>query len=196
MKTAVYIFKYHWHLSTMDRLIIIQRWSIIWNKDALVYWRIYASFGIMHCIWLSVGTETTALLLTWPQADVWPCPWWRHQMQPFSAYWPFVRGIHRSPVNSPHKGQWRRSLMFSLICAWTNAWVSNRDAGDLRRHRAHYGVTVLSKVFFSCWDPFTHCGPVTLYGATYFGNHCFRYYFGFVTHILASLVSGNSLVMV
>ena len=28
---------------------------------------------------------------------------WRH----FLRYWPFVRGIHRSPVNSPHKGQWR-----------------------------------------------------------------------------------------
>ena len=33
---------------------------------------------------------------------------WRH----FPRYWPFVRGIHRSPVNSPHKGQWREALMF------------------------------------------------------------------------------------
>ena len=38
---------------------------------------------------------------------------WKH----FPCYWPFVRGIHRSPVNSPHKGQWRGALMFSLICA-------------------------------------------------------------------------------
>ena len=37
---------------------------------------------------------------------------WKH----FPRYWPFVRGIHRSPVNSPHKGQWRRALMFTLIC--------------------------------------------------------------------------------
>ena len=36
----------------------------------------------------------------------------------FPLYWPFVRGIHRSSVNSPHKGQWRGALMFSLICAW------------------------------------------------------------------------------
>ena len=28
----------------------------------------------------------------------------------------FVRWIHRPPVNSPHKGQWRGALMFSLIC--------------------------------------------------------------------------------
>ena len=51
--------------------------------------------------------------------------------------WPFVRGIHRSPVNSPHKGQWRGALMFSLIWAWINVWVNNGEAGGLRRHRAH-----------------------------------------------------------
>ena len=58
-------------------------------------------------------------------------------------YWPFVRGIHRSPVNSPHKGQWRGALMFSLICAWINSWVNNREAGDLRHHLAHYDVSVI-----------------------------------------------------
>ena len=64
---------------------------------------------------------------------------WKH----FPRYWPFVRGIHRSPVNSPHKGQWRRALLFFFICAWINGWVNNREAGDLRRHRAHYDVTVM-----------------------------------------------------
>ena len=38
---------------------------------------------------------------------------WKH----FPRYWPFVREIHRSPVNSQHKGQWRGALMFSLMCA-------------------------------------------------------------------------------
>ena len=47
------------------------------------------------------------------------------------------------PVNSPHKGQWRGALMFSLICIWINGWVNNREAGDLRRHRGHYGVSVM-----------------------------------------------------
>ena len=69
---------------------------------------------------------------------------WRHQMEAFPRYWPFVRGIHRSSVNSPHKGQWRGALMFSLmfssICAWLNAWVNNREAGDLRRRRTHWYV--------------------------------------------------------
>ena len=38
----------------------------------------------------------------------------------FPRHWPFLRGIHRSPVNSPHKGQWCGALMFSLIFAWTH----------------------------------------------------------------------------
>ena len=56
----------------------------------------------------------------------------------FPSYSPFVRGIHRTPVDSSNKGQWRGALVFSLICAWTNAWANNRDACDLRRNRAHY----------------------------------------------------------
>ena len=64
----------------------------------------------------------------------------------FPRYWPFVRGIHRSPVNSPHKGQWRGALIFSLICAWINGWVNNRVAGDLRCHHAHYDVILMELV--------------------------------------------------
>ena len=64
---------------------------------------------------------------------------WKH----FPRYWPFVRGIHQPPVNSPYKGQWRETLMFSLMWAWTNSWIKNRDAGDLRRHHAHYDITVI-----------------------------------------------------
>ena len=68
---------------------------------------------------------------------------WKH----FPLYWPFVRGIHRSPVNSPHKGQWRGALMFFLICVWINGWVNNREAGYLRCYRTHYDVTVIHSQF-------------------------------------------------
>ena len=64
------------------------------------------------------------------------------KMKHFPRYWPFVRGIHRSPVNSPHKGQWRWALV--LICTWMNGWVNNGEASDLRRHRTHYDVIVMS----------------------------------------------------
>ena len=57
-------------------------------------------------------------------------------------------GTGNSPVTGefPAQGQWRGALMFSLICAWINDWVKNREAGDLRRHRAHYDVTVMAKL--------------------------------------------------
>ena len=77
---------------------------------------------------------------------------WKH----FPRYWPFVRGIHRSPVNSPHKGQWRGALMFSLICIRINDWVNNGEAGDLRRHLVHYDVTVMQTV----WRPFCCDGVI------------------------------------
>ena len=47
------------------------------------------------------------------------------------------------PENSPHKGQWRGALMFSLICVWINSWTNNREAGDLRCYCAHYDVIVM-----------------------------------------------------
>ena len=69
---------------------------------------------------------------------------WKH----FPRCWPFVCGIHRSPVNSPHTGQWRGALMFSLICAWINGWVNNSETGDSKRHRAHYDVIVMVWIIF------------------------------------------------
>ena len=67
--------------------------------------------------------------------------WWSHdeviKWEYFTRYWPFVRGFHWSPVGSPHKGQWCGTLMFSLICAWTNGWANTRDDG------AYYDVTVM-----------------------------------------------------
>ena len=85
---------------------------------------------------------------------------WKH----FPCYWPFVRGIHRWPVNSPHKGQWHRALVFSLICAgikpglysmrvYTRAYANCRRscsvASCAQRIRAHT-PTVAVKVQI-CW---------------------------------------------
>ena len=64
---------------------------------------------------------------------------WKH----FPRYWPFVRGIHQSPVNSLHKGQWRGALMFSFICVWINGWVNNREAGDLRHLNSNLAKSYL-----------------------------------------------------
>ena len=75
--------------------------------------------------------------------------WWRHQIETFSALLALCEG------NPPVSGlQSRETLMYSLICAWTNGWAKTRDAGDLRRHRAHYNVTVIESNIVLC----TKCG--------------------------------------
>ena len=89
---------------------------------------------------------------------------WKH----FLRYWPFVRGIHRSSVNSPHK--WRGALIF-FICVWINGWVNNPEAGDLRRYRVHYDVIVMTsrqhvslirqmntdKIKYVTWNEYAKC---------------------------------------
>ena len=80
-----------------------------------------------------------------------PSTWWRHKMKHFPRNWLFVMGIHRSPLDSPHKGQWREAFMVSLMCAWTNVRANNRNAGNLRRHDAHCDVTVMKSQFMLCW---------------------------------------------
>ena len=47
------------------------------------------------------------------------CTRWRHQMEHFPRNWPFVRGVHRSPVDFPHRGLWCGTLTFSLNRAST-----------------------------------------------------------------------------
>ena len=56
--------------------------------------------------------------------------WWRHQMEQFPRYWPFVWGIHRSPVNCLHKASDAELWFFSLVWAWINGWVNIRQVGD------------------------------------------------------------------
>ena len=70
-------------------------------------------------------------------------PWWRHQMESFSALLALCAG--NSPVTGEflHKGQRYGALVFSLIYAWINGWVNNRVASGLRRHHAHYSVIVM-----------------------------------------------------
>ena len=101
--------------------------------------------GIFHCIWCRQWSViifyfycgiNSSLQLS--HDDVIK---WKH----FPRNWPFVRGIHRSPVNSPHKGQWGGALMFSLIYAWINDWENNREASDLSRYHGHNDVNVMTQ---------------------------------------------------
>ena len=117
----------NWRLS----LILFLTWIVIFLVLIKGVSSLGKVWGVMSSIFF---TQTSSL-----HDDVIK---WKH----FPRYWPFVRGIHQSPVNSPHKGQWRGALMLSLICVWINGWVNNREAGDLRRYHAHYNVTVMIRL--------------------------------------------------
>ena len=58
--------------------------------------------------------------------------WWRHQNENFPRYWPFVRVIHQSPVNSPPQRPVTRYFDVLFDLRLNNGWVNNRYAGDLR----------------------------------------------------------------
>ena len=88
----------------------------------------------VNCVHL--GYSAASMTCIWLHDDV-------IEWKDFPRSWPFVQGIHRSPVSFPHKGHWRGALMFSLICVWINGGINNREAGNLRRYRAHYDVTVM-----------------------------------------------------
>ena len=46
--------------------------------------------------------------------------WWRYEMD----YWPFVKGIHRWPVDSLHNGTIIRSFDLSLMSVWTSCSIN------------------------------------------------------------------------
>ena len=70
----------------------------------------------------------------------WSFAWWRHQMETFYALLtPCAE--NQFPAQRPVT----RSFGIFFICAWTNSWASNGDAGDLRLHRAHFDVIVMGR---------------------------------------------------
>ena len=109
-----------------------KQFTIFQEKSS--HWRFWSSYWIFQ-------QENTTWIVFWGHRDSVSKTITRHGDV---IKWKLLQGIHWSPVNSPHKGQWRGALMFSLICAWIHGWVNNREAADLRRYRAHYDVTIMT----------------------------------------------------
>ena len=77
---------------------------------------------------------------------------WKH----FRVTGHLCGGIHQSLVNSPHKSQWRRALMFSFDLCLKKGLINNQNDGDLRCHWAHYDITVmhgLNEGNITPWNP-------------------------------------------
>ena len=116
-------------LSMVGRFIA---WEFVRTAKTLLYW--WFKWLIPTRIYKHVIIDIESLL---ENDDVIK---WKH----LRRYWHFVLGT--SPVTCEFPSQKASDAelwFFSLICTWTNGWVNSRDAGDLRRHRAHYDVTVM-----------------------------------------------------
>ena len=98
----------YWCLNEITA-IYFNRW---YYQTAFFWWKFYcfdsnitfALKGPFNNVSLSVH------VIVWCRTSHYT--WWRHQMELFQRHWPFMRGIHRSPVDSPHKGPARGNSMF------------------------------------------------------------------------------------
>ena len=126
-----------WNLAYDTKIVLLRRMqSVVDSQESNLEQHIFHQIRIVTKVPLWNGTLVGIT--------------WKH----FLRYWPFERGIHRSPVEPLHKGQWRGALMFSL-----NKRLSSQSK---RRHRAHYDVTIMRQSFIwwqsarqcLCW-PFT-----------------------------------------
>ena len=105
--------------------------------------------NLSHWGWDQIATISLRLFLT-PFSCIKTVVFWFkfHQIScpESSQQWATLLALcEGNPPVTPHKGQWRGALMLSLICAWTNGWANNPDAGNLRCHRTHYDVTVMDE---------------------------------------------------
>ena len=121
--------------------LLILTTSFIWKSTIALHYR-HSTLVVNAITLFFICNERIALRMQ-PPAHL----WWNGNT--FRVADLFSRVNHRSLVDSPHKGQWRGPLMYSLIYAWTNAWINNRDASDLRRHCAHHDVTEMSFAIFA-----------------------------------------------
>ena len=114
--------------------------TTVWAKLVANITGLIAEKVKVFCATSFKQTPFTVKSLNWRQLFKWKY---------FPRHCPFARGLHWSPVNPPHKGQWHGSLMFSLICPCINGWVNNRKAGDWRRYCAQHDVIVMGFIMVS-----------------------------------------------
>ena len=110
----------------------------------LAPWTLLSGFSHSSIFALELFGLFRLCLLFWPYYTPLVTPWWRHQMETFSTL------LHGLLCREFTDQQWipftkaSDVVLWCFLCsAWINSWVNNRDAGDLRRHRAHYDAIAM-----------------------------------------------------
>ena len=120
---------------------------VIWDAIALIMMSLqwHLQYTPNNSLYIFVGSHEI-----YPGLIFYMHAWWPHQMEIFAALLALCAGNSSVPVNSLHKGQWRRTSVFSFICVWISDCANNREAGDLRCHRGHYDVNVMGFHDYEC----------------------------------------------
>ena len=117
---------------------------------SLYFYSIFTRGCTQDSTWPQASIATDTSLVPNRRHDNYVYQWWPRCMTPYGAMRPLdIDAEHYNNASKNilcHKGHWRGALMFSLICAWINGWENSRMVGDLRRHRAHYDVIVMSSL--------------------------------------------------
>ena len=108
-KTSAILFKRRWF-----------NWK--WTSENLHHACCYSLVFLRHTCSLVINVRhsvcghvlSSPLTITWNRQCAMHDEWFMMTSSNghFPHYWPFVRRLRRSPVNSPHKGQWCGALMF------------------------------------------------------------------------------------
>ena len=130
----------HSFTQTSYKVLNARDWCLVfrllWNLESCSIIAYRANVNCCTCIRLWIKFISFYLYSNRPPSNECHNPqfsWWRHQMKTFSELLALCEENPSVTGGFPHKGQWHGALMFSLICAWTNGWANNRDAGDLGR---------------------------------------------------------------
>ena len=100
-----------WRFHFKKRTVSLLTERFLWKQN----WNIWILYQIMHVPFAPILPKQSNSclfivgLFNKPNT-MWTMPWSRHQMETFPQYWPFVRGIHRSPLNSPAQKPVTRSF--------------------------------------------------------------------------------------
>ena len=138
------------HLNkTATRILRLNR-----NIDLLLYCTIAIRYIIIHWpieAWNLNKRKSIGGISEWTILNENACiliqislrPWWRHQMETFSAL--LVLCERNPPVTGvfPSQRPVTRSFGVFFDVRMNNGWANNWDVDDLRRHRTHYDVTVI-----------------------------------------------------
>ena len=124
-------------------------WSNRYHKIWLVLWITILYGQYRYGIWQAalqlchMDTSPPDSWSWWAGRQKCIIPWWRHQMETFSAILALCEGNPLVIGGFPSQKTTTRRFDVSAVCAWTYSSLNNRNAGDLRRHRARYDVFVM-----------------------------------------------------